>query len=94
MGERSAGAFWMVKSSVMMGLTPRAVDKLQCQLGFLLEGKYNWLTMKQPTQVRTHSRRVCSLVSFWFDAYSDERKLRCKPSVCAMWLATPTYIHA
>ena len=28
-GESSAGAFWMVKSSVMMGLTPRAVDKLR-----------------------------------------------------------------
>jgi hypothetical protein len=27
--ERRAGAFWIVKSSVMIGATPRAVDKLQ-----------------------------------------------------------------
>jgi hypothetical protein len=38
-GERSAGAFWVVKSSVMMGLTPRAVDKLQSQLVFWVEEK-------------------------------------------------------
>ena len=38
-GERRAGAFWIVKSSVMRGLTPRAVDKLYSQTEFFIEGK-------------------------------------------------------
>lgn len=38
-GERRAGAFWIVKSSVMMGLTPRAEDKLDSQREFLDSGE-------------------------------------------------------
>jgi hypothetical protein len=35
-GERRAGAFWMVKSSAMMGVTPRAVERLML-VSFLWE---------------------------------------------------------